>query len=460
MSMKASPAILTPFNSIARETTKKRFLRAEHVGNTGDNTTQDTNRGDDFNEDAEIGNANTSESEERGDTAAIQKLQSLKTFEKFKHSKTFKALSRSMSKATNTFSEKISSALPMKSKLKVWSNNGKSVSFVRKELEMDKLDDALLTQAKNFQFYDDYVTLQLPVWAKNELTPKEVIAELGLQGLSGAALTSNPNFKYYDEYLVKQALVWAKKDLDVDDILVSLDLNIIPVAVRSKAVNFKYYEEFVAGLMRSWTDNDVSVIDVMKKLKLNKLTGETLEKHPNYKYYKNYVKNNLKAWAADLKSYEFVVAKLGLRGKRGELLQTHQNVVFLEKLKKSADRYREKIWLQQSVTSYEAWKRLELERVHAITRPNSPTYAMYEHYVNLVDDAMVKLIESGEKNLPKLIDTNASPKELSVKAYIWAEKQRPEWYVKFSLGLEKLDETALKDAANYVYYMRYLDAKN
>ncbi|KAF1790158.1 hypothetical protein GQ600_5809 [Phytophthora cactorum] len=365
---------------------------------------------DGVNSDFEVDKRHTKGREERaGETAALEKRKSLKTFGRLKSLKTVKSLSRTVSKATNSFSEKISPALPIKSRLQVWSNNGKSVSFVRKELGMDGLDDALLTQAKNFQFYDDYVTSQLPVWAKRELTPD----------------------KYYDEYLVQQALVWAKKDVDVDAILVRLGLNTLPAAARPEAVNYKYYESFVAGLMRSWMEKGVPATKVMAKFKLDMLTGEALLSHPNYKYYKNYVKNNLKAWAADLKSSEYVVDKLGLMGPRGKVHEGHPNAVFLEKLRSHADEYRERLWLKRSVTSYGAWKRLEVDRVRDTIRRGSDTYKAYENYVNLIDDYIIRLKTNGakDKELPRMTSDDASELELYHNTLIWAAKERPEWYV-------------------------------
>ncbi|KAG3017718.1 hypothetical protein PC121_g9676 [Phytophthora cactorum] len=121
----ASSAALTSTTSIVAETTNTRFLR---VGKTS-NTDRYASKGIDRNfvvDDASINNP-----EERGGWAgALEKLKSLKII---------KSVSRSVSKTTNLFSDKISPALSLKSKLQVWSNNKKSVPFVRKELGMEGL---------------------------------------------------------------------------------------------------------------------------------------------------------------------------------------------------------------------------------------------------------------------------------------------------------------------------------
>ncbi|KAG3016891.1 hypothetical protein PC120_g11359 [Phytophthora cactorum] len=367
----ASPATLASGNSIVAESTKRRFLRAENPDNADSYSFKDSDHGNDA---SEVNAAHMNGLEDRvGGAEALAKLKSLQTF---------KSISRTVSKATNSFSEKISPALPIKSRLQVWSNNGKSVSFVRKELGMDGLDDALLTQAKNFQFYDDYVTSQLPVWAKRELTPDEVVSELGLRGLSGAELMSNPNFKYYDEFLVQQALVWAKKDVDVDAILVRLGLNTLPAAARPEAVNYKYYEEFVVGLMRSWMEKGVPVTEVMAKFKLDKLTGAALLSHPNYKYYKNYVKNHLKAWATNGESLDDVAVWLGLENLQGKMLEAHPNFVFLKKYWTTSTKYTESSGLCAKILKH--------------------------------------------NDLPRMTRKDATPEELQEKTFIWTSMRRPE----------------------------------
>ncbi|ETM56773.1 hypothetical protein L914_00308 [Phytophthora nicotianae] len=412
-----------------RESTTKRFLRAD---NPGSYSFKGINR---VNGDFEEDSASTDNLEERAGGVGI--------LEKIKTLKAFKSISRGVAKATNSFSEKISQALPIKSKLQVWSNNGKSVSFVRKELGMDGLDSARLTLAKNFKFYDDYVTSQLPLWANKQLTPREVASKLSFRGLSGA-VRSNPNFKYYDEYLVQQALVWAKKDADVDKILVRLGLNLVPAAERSQAVNNKYYDEFVAGLLRTWKEKDVPVTEVMTKLKLDQLTGEALLPHPNYKYYKNYVKNNLKAWATKGDSLDDVAVRLGLDNLQGKRLEAHPNFVFLEKYWTKRGKYQENGWLKQGMTS------------------QSATYEAYEKYVNLIDDHIIRLHKRGfqDDQLPRLISKDATADELREKTIIWIKMKRPEWYVKFSLGLDGLGENALKEAHNFQFYKYYIDSTN
>ncbi|ETM98524.1 hypothetical protein PPTG_19479 [Phytophthora nicotianae INRA-310] len=451
----ASPAHSISTSFAVTETARRRLLRVVNRANAESNSFKDVGYGE---------NTGDVSGYSGYDKSSIKDLEERVTgteaFQKLKSSKTFKSFSQGVTKATNTFSVKISPALPMKAKLQVWSNNGKSVSFVRKELGMDKLDDALLKQAKNFQFYDDYVTSQLPIWAKNELTLDDIVSQLGLRGLSGSDLTSNPNFKYYDQYLEHQALVWATKDLDLDDVLVRLDLNILPAAERLGAVNFKFYEEFVAGLMRSWMEKGTPLDDVMAKLKLDKLTGEELLKHPNYRYYKNHVKNYLRVWAFNGESLDDVAVWLGLENMQGKLLESQPNYAFLKKYWDKSTKYEEQEMLKRRITSFQVWDDLQVFRVKQSRRKNSETYKAYKHYVNLIDDYIIRLKDRGftEDELPRMTSKNAAPDEMMEKTYIWTQMRRPEWYVKFSLGLDGLGENALKEAANFQYYEYYLRA--
>ncbi|KAF4037345.1 hypothetical protein GN244_ATG10573 [Phytophthora infestans] len=325
---------------------------------------------------------------------------------------------------------------------------------------MAGVDDALLTQAKYFKYYDNYVVSQLPIWAKQELTPNEVVSQLGLQRLSGVELMSNPNFKYYDQYLGQQALVWAKKDLSLDDILVRLNLNTLPVAARPHDVNFKYYEESVGGLMKTWMKKGTPLDEVMAKLKLDQLTGEALVSHRNYKYYKNHVKNYLKEWALYDVTVNDVAAMLGLENKFGEVLKAQPNYVFLKKYWETSLKYQEEGMLREGITSFQVWKELEVFRVKPTIRKRSGTYQSYKRYVNLMDDYIIDMKESGFKydELPRMTSKDATPDELHEKTLIWSSQRRPEWYVKFSLGLDNLTEDALKAAPNYRYYEYYLEA--
>ncbi|KAG7384963.1 hypothetical protein PHYPSEUDO_002045 [Phytophthora pseudosyringae] len=439
----ASTVTLLSANSIVGESSRRRLLRVDKSASVDSYSFKDIDRGGNGDGGAEVDIRTANDSEERG--GAIEKLKSLKTF-------------KSLSRAANTFSNKISPALPIKSKLQVWSNNGKSVDFVKKELGLDELAGAAFTQAKNFKYYDDFVTTQLPIWAKNELTPDEVVARLGLQGLSGVALTSNPNFKYYDEFVTKQALVWSKQDLSVGSVLVRLGLDTLAGAARTEAANYKYYNEFVISQMRTWVANDVSVTDVMAKLKLDKLTGDAFLSHPNYVYYKSFVKSKLRTWAMDGESLDDVVLKLGLEGLPGKMLETHPNYKFLVKYWEKREQYLEEGWLKQGVTTFDIWKKYEVGRVHPSMLRRSDSYEAYKKYVTFIDDYIIGLHERGFKfyELPRLTSKAATPEELHQKTLIWTSAKRPEWYVKFSLGLDGLGENALKESPNYKFYVYYL----
>ncbi|KAG7384965.1 hypothetical protein PHYPSEUDO_002047 [Phytophthora pseudosyringae] len=438
-----STVTLLSANPTVAESSGRRLLRAGKTANVDNYSFKDVDHDDNGDDKTEGDNVTTNE--RVGGTGGIEKLNSLK-------------ISKwSVPKAVNSFSEKILPALPTKAKLQLWSNHGKSVNFVRKELGLDELAGAAFTQAKNFQYYDDFVTSQLPIWAKKELTPDKVEAQLGLQGLSGAALTRDPDFKYYDEFVTKQALVWSKQDLSVDAVLVRLGLNTLTGAARTNAANYKYYDEFVIRQLRSWMAQDVPVTDVMAKLKLDKLTGDAFLSHSNYVYYKSFVKSKLRTWATDGESLDDVALKLGLEDLRGKTLETHPNYKFLVKYWEKREQYLEEGWLKQGVTTFDIWKKYEVGRVHPSVLKGSYTYEFYKRYVTLIDDYIIGLHGRGFKfyELPRLTSKAATPEELHEKTLIWTTAKRPEWYVKFSLGLDGLGENALKEAPNYQFYEYY-----
>ncbi|OWZ06867.1 RxLR effector protein [Phytophthora megakarya] len=368
--------------------------------------------------------------------------------------KVVNSLSHTIPKVTKSFAEEMAPIM-MKLKLHVWAENGKSATFVQKELGLNELWGAAFTGAANFKYYDDYVVSQLPIWAKKGLTLDEVIAQLDLRGLPADIFKASPDFKYYDQFVSAQALEWSKKDLPVDDVLLKLGMNTIPEVARTKAVNFKYYEEFVISKMKVWVAKNVPVSDVMANLKLDQLTGNALLSDLNYPFYKSYVNTKLRSWATDGVPPEEVLVKLGLRNLRGRTLTTHPNYVFFDKYLRKGATYQEEGWLKQSRSTYDIWNMLQVYRVHPTKRKTSTVYEVYKHYVNLMDDYIVELGELGFP-IPNMISKEASRIELQEKTFIWTSSKRPGWYVKYSLGLEGLGDEALKKSANYEFYEYYL----
>ncbi|KAK1933839.1 hypothetical protein P3T76_011599 [Phytophthora citrophthora] len=396
----------------------------------------------------------SSDTDERvpvGEMGAINKLKSSKTLKKF---------TRSMTKAANSFSEKISPALPIKAKLQVWSNNGKSVKFVRDELKLTDLAEAAAQQTQNFKYYDDFVTSQLPIWAKEDLTPNEVIEKLGMKGPLDAWFKADPNFKYYDNYLKARVPYWSRNNVEVGDVVKMLNLNTLTAAARRDAVNFQYYDDFVASQLRIWIDKDLPVGTVMAKLDLDKLTTTEILAHPNYPYYKYFVKDRLKAWATEGTKIDDVAVKLGMGDLQGQVLKAHPNFRFLEKYNAKAIQYQEEGWLKQGRTTFDIWKLLEVQRVPLSILRTSKTYDAYRQYVNVIDNYIIRMRKKGVAmdELPRLTSKDATVNELKEKTLIWTSAKRPEWYVKFALGLDGLGENALKEAANYQFYAYYLKA--
>ncbi|OWZ15424.1 RxLR effector protein [Phytophthora megakarya] len=423
---------LTSADGVVPKASTRRSLRADKSTDVDSSSFQDI----------EFGNSG----EEK--TIGLEKLKSLNSFKSFR---------RSMSRTSKSITDKISLVLPMESKLVVWSNNGKSVSFVKKELGLENLSDAAFKQAKNFKYYDDFVVSQLPIWARNELTPNEVMTQLGLQGLSGTAFLTNPNFKYYDEFVKKQVLVWGQDNLAVDDVLLRLNLNTLTGVARTEDVNYRYYEAFVINQMHSWIANNVDVTDVMVKLNLNGLSSNAVLNHPNYPFYESFVESKLKSWAMNMYPSDKVLANLGLGHLRGQVLESHPNYRFFELFSQNRVDLRENGWMKQGVTSHDVWEHFEVKRVKPLMRANSPTFALYVDYVNKVDKHLMWCKKNGFEIPDVLISKLSTPVELAQKTNIWISNKRPEWLVKLSLGLTGLEDDALKAHKNFQFYERYLD---
>ncbi|KAE8996382.1 hypothetical protein PR003_g18372 [Phytophthora rubi] len=429
----ALTATVNSVNTIITETNKRRYLREDELSSI-DGSIKSIDRRDDA-------------PEEPGARA----IESFNTLSRVK------TMSGEISRTSKWLSEKVSQALPMKWRLRVWAKNEKSLDFVKKELGLEHLSADLLRAAPNFKYYDDYVTSQLPVWAKKQLTPTEVKAELGLEDLVDAALMTNPNFKYYDEFLKTQVRAWGEEKISVDDVLVRLGLNTLSGRARTEAVNFEYYDEFVVNQLRTWLkDNQVTVLGVMAKLNLGELSGEALLSHPNYQYYKRFVKSKLKLWAENSVPRSDVKAKLGLENLRGRTLESHPNFTFFQKYIAKQYEYQLDGWLKQGLSTFDIWQKLELDRVHVLLLRQSGVYRIYQDYVNLMDDYVLKLMRRGF-DVPDLISKEASERELLLKTQIWTSAKRPEEYVKFALGLKGLEGDMLTAAPNYKFYEYYLE---
>ncbi|KAL3666415.1 hypothetical protein V7S43_008666 [Phytophthora oleae] len=281
-----------------------------------------------------------------------------------------------------------------------------------------------------------------------------------MQGLSAAAFTANPSFKYYDNYLKARVPSWSKNNVEVEDVVKLLNLNTLAGAARKEAVNYQYYDDFLISQLRVWIEKDVSVGTVMAKLDLDKLAGTELLAHPNYSYYKYFVKNRLRAWATEGDSIDDVAVKLGMGDLQGQVLKNHPNYKFLEKYNANAITYQEEGWMKQGVTTFDIWKKYQVYRVPLSILRASNTYKAYSTYVNMIDNYIIGLRERGFAldKLPRLTSKDATVHELKEKTMIWTSAKRPQWYVKFALGLDGLGENALKEAANYQFYSYYLQA--
>ncbi|GMF40480.1 unnamed protein product [Phytophthora lilii] len=97
---------------VAKDTIRQRFLRMDTSTPDAAKTLSYSFRDIDAEGDDATGDSAFIDSEDRAGGGAMESLKSLKSL---------KALSRSMSRASKKFSDKISPALPMKTKLRVWS---------------------------------------------------------------------------------------------------------------------------------------------------------------------------------------------------------------------------------------------------------------------------------------------------------------------------------------------------
>lgn len=102
---------------------------------------------------------------------------------------------------------------------------------------------------------------------------------------------------------------------------------------------------------------------------------------------------------------------------------------------------------------------LKLSDYRDIKLRTSKPYKVYEKYVNLLDDYILKLTMENAEIPPNLVSKEASVRELQIKTQIWTKNLRPEDYVKNQLGLKNLEGDELKAAPNYEFYDYYLKGR-
>ncbi|OWY90163.1 RxLR effector protein, partial [Phytophthora megakarya] len=144
---------------------------------------------------------------------------------------------------------------------------------------------------------------------------------------------------------------------------------------------------------------------------------------------------------------------LGLQTLTGTALTNHPNYRLLAKFRYKVEGRMLDKWYDHGVTLHGAWTRLGLDRISQSTVMQSDAYKTYVRYVRRYDGQIY-----WHKNsiFEPPIEYGGSHAELMAKVKVWAAADRPKWYVKEMLQLEK---ATMKTDPDYKYYLKFLELR-
>ncbi|POM69181.1 Secreted RxLR effector peptide protein [Phytophthora palmivora] len=157
-----------------------------------------------------------------------------------------------------------------------------------------------------------------------------------------------------------------------------------------------------------WLETGKSDEYVKKTLELDNLSEAALKSAPNYQYYEHF-----------------------LFTREGRMLDE---------------------WLLKGIPTREVWTRYNLEGVLVAQLKDNDGFKTYLRYATMEDDKIFKL-KSQDKDVT--IDYSATPGELNAKVDMWVSLERPSWYVKKMLNLDRRSYDAFRKSANYKLYEKY-----
>nr|AEK81181.1 Avh329 [Phytophthora sojae] len=132
---------------------------------------------------------------------------------------------------------------------------------------------------------------------------------------------------------------------------------------------------------------------------------------------KNPMKAQIKQWVNAGESVDNVKAALGMERLSGATLEAHSSYKYYQKFVEKTL----KKWLKDDTSTYRAWINLGLLDGHS-----SDAFETYMRYAKMFNDEMWRT--KGTLDQPPIY-LEGSRAERLAKAQVWADAQRPNWYV-------------------------------
>ncbi|ETM03361.1 hypothetical protein F442_00460 [Phytophthora nicotianae P10297] len=157
-------------------------------------------------------------------------------------------------------------------------------------------------------------------------------------------------------------------------------------------------------------------------------------------------------WLETGKSDDYVRNVLGLKNLSGDKLKTAPNYVYYEHFLHALEGRKLQSWLAKGKTTKSVWAEYKLDDIRAAQLKDNDGFKTYLRYAIMEDNHFYKqrIMEQ-----PVKVDYSGTPAELSAKVDMWFTLNRPTWYVKKMLNLDRRSINTFLKSPNYLHYERF-----
>ncbi|OWZ14468.1 RxLR effector protein [Phytophthora megakarya] len=162
-------------------------------------------------------------------------------------------------------------------------------------------------------------------------------------------------------------------------------------------------------------------------------------------------------WLETGKTDDYIKKTLKLDGLTGTALKSAPNYAYYEHFLYTREGYMLENWLKKGYSTKEIWARYKLDDVPLTLLKDKDGFKTYLRYATMEDDKIFKL-KKQDKDVE--IDESNTASEMIAKVDMWVSLDRPSWYVKAMLDLDRRSYKAFHNSRNYWLYKRFEQAND
>ncbi|KAG7378054.1 hypothetical protein PHYPSEUDO_010615 [Phytophthora pseudosyringae] len=160
-------------------------------------------------------------------------------------------------------------------------------------------------------------------------------------------------------------------------------------------------------------------------------------------------------WLETGKSDDYVKKTLGLDELSGAALKSAPNYAYYEHFLQALEGRKLDLWLTKGVLSKDVWAKYRLDDVPTAQLKENDGFKTYLRYATMQDENIYKQ-RYYDKDVA--IDYSGTPAEMEAKVGMWLSLDRPDWYVKKMLNLDRRSRNSLRGSENYPLYKKFANA--